>query len=1313
MSAIITAPTFRSHFIRFGFLSIALPLAFVVPMSCGPGDGNPPGDQFTITVTVSPDGAGSVALDPAQELYNAGQQVTLTATPAAGKQFDHWQGDATGNTNPVQVTVVDRNLQIEAVFVNPLESQYTITVTISPDGAGSVALDPAQELYSAGQQVTLTATPAAGKQFDHWEGDATGNTNPVQVTVVDRNLQITAVFVTSGGGGTIITENLRVLPDTVVVTTDDQGHTTLTGDGIPASLPPGVLIVSTRGDGQLLRVKGMPTTEGGQVTLDTEQAALTDVIRTGKIEFTVPFDPAKVVVETPAGLGPVDMKRVRFYRTGDRKAAFTTTDHSIELEDWGKVSLDQLTVEVDPTFDISADIEDWTLKSLRVAAGTSFHLSIDASVEAYKISQLINKEETIGKAKWPDPPGLIFIGGFPVIYQVYLEVKVGAEVEFGSLGVITAGFDFDTSATLGAQYNTTDGWGLINDVSTTLTPHTPSWGITPITARVYVQPEFGVKFFGVVGPAISWKEYLELVGGYKYDELGAEIARGSECDFNLRFKIVDGLPSYTYTHNLFKARQVLLARMAFRAEPEELGTVNASPDDLIGGFYLFTSPVSVSATPNAGYEVAGWVIEHLLDDGVESRKTPFISNEPIDASKLFTAGIVPEGYGDTWTGAGGGSGEPIYALTTEVFPPEAGTIGTFPGPDQGLYKSGINVLVSAIPNSAFTFHHWEVNLTGTNPVGTVTMNGNKTVRAVFASKPPGRRLCVPTSYPTIQAALNAATYNDTVCVEAGTFGGAGFHDLTFPRDHITIEGAGKGNTTIDLGSLGRFAEFDNLKGIRITDIAISNGSADYGGALKVDMKSEVSLSNVRIHNCTTTSNGGAVYLSNNDSKLTIDQCDFDHNQAYHGGGVYSNLAPDDETFIPQITNSTFSANTSQYDGGGINAAWNCNLAGCTLSANTAGSEGGGGYFGRSATVTNCNFLDNTANNGGGLYVGEGCRISDTLIQGNTARNSAGGIHLYKTTIESCEVSYNNANNEINSSGGEGGGIYAYICNIFGCNVHHNTAAREGGGIHASVTEIGDCTVEWNEAGWYGGGIYAGWGNVSGCSVNSNIAGVDGDISHSKGGGIYAEWEATVANSTVDDNEAVDGEGGGIWADATPSNNVEFLLITGISANFNRARIGAGIFGEEKVHLFNSEILNCHATYRAGGVWVDGDSLVSACVINQNEALNQAGAAVNESGIHSCSIQSNTATEEFGGGLSLFKSWASNCIIAGNTAVTQGGGVWTGIEASLSDCVIADNQVTGPGGYGGGIACHGTPDLSGLDVHNNVPDNCSADCVGCP
>jgi hypothetical protein len=75
----------------------------------------------------------------------------------------------------------------------PQETTYTLTVTVS--GQGSV--DPPTGEYDAGETLSLTPTPAAGWRFDHWEGDATGDDNPLSITL-SEDMTITAVFVSFG-----------------------------------------------------------------------------------------------------------------------------------------------------------------------------------------------------------------------------------------------------------------------------------------------------------------------------------------------------------------------------------------------------------------------------------------------------------------------------------------------------------------------------------------------------------------------------------------------------------------------------------------------------------------------------------------------------------------------------------------------------------------------------------------------------------------------------------------------------------------------------------------------------------------------------------------------------------------------------------------------------------------------------------------------------------------------------------------------------------------------------------------------------------
>jgi uncharacterized repeat protein (TIGR02543 family) len=146
-------------------------------------------NEYTLTVTVDPENSGTVSLDPHQDTYHYGDVVTLTAMHALGWSFANWTGDASGTTNPVEVTII-KNTSVIAHFT---QNEYTLTVIISPEDAGSVTIEPAQQTYHYGEQVTLTAMPNPLWSFAGWSGDAAGSDNPLTITILG-NTEIIANF---------------------------------------------------------------------------------------------------------------------------------------------------------------------------------------------------------------------------------------------------------------------------------------------------------------------------------------------------------------------------------------------------------------------------------------------------------------------------------------------------------------------------------------------------------------------------------------------------------------------------------------------------------------------------------------------------------------------------------------------------------------------------------------------------------------------------------------------------------------------------------------------------------------------------------------------------------------------------------------------------------------------------------------------------------------------------------------------------------------------------------------------------------------
>ena len=156
--------------------------------------------QYALTVNTV--GAGTVALDPNGGIYPAGSSVDLTALPAPGWTFDHWEDDLSGNANPASIIMND-NKAVTAVFTELPPGQFVLSVTTS--GAGTVDLNPPGGIYSDGTPVTLTANPAAGWEFYGWSGDLSGATNPAMV-VMDADKDIHAIFTQPGGVATIVHE---------------------------------------------------------------------------------------------------------------------------------------------------------------------------------------------------------------------------------------------------------------------------------------------------------------------------------------------------------------------------------------------------------------------------------------------------------------------------------------------------------------------------------------------------------------------------------------------------------------------------------------------------------------------------------------------------------------------------------------------------------------------------------------------------------------------------------------------------------------------------------------------------------------------------------------------------------------------------------------------------------------------------------------------------------------------------------------------------------------------------------------------------
>jgi hypothetical protein len=155
--------------------------------------------------------------------------------------------------------------------------------------------------------------------------------------------------------------------------------------------------------------------------------------------------------------------------------------------------------------------------------------------------------------------------------------------------------------------------------------------------------------------------------------------------------------------------------------------------------------------------------------------------------------------------------------------------------------------------------------------------------------------------------------------------------------------------------------------------------------------------------------------------------------------------------------------------------------------------------------------------GAGALLDGGGMVSNCIVSGCEAYFYGGGVYCEQGgTVENCTIEGNVA------AGSSGGGIY---CNrggeISASRIWNNQADNDGGGFYFYQSgTVSRCMIQGNIAGVNGGGAYGGGGRL----YNSLIA---GNVASNQGGGVWGQQLSTVANCTVVDNEAVNGEAGGM------------------------------------------------------------------------------------------------------------------------------------------------------------------------------------------
>ena len=300
--------------------------------------------------------------------------------------------------------------------------------------------------------------------------------------------------------------------------------------------------------------------------------------------------------------------------------------------------------------------------------------------------------------------------------------------------------------------------------------------------------------------------------------------------------------------------------------------------------------------------------------------------------------------------------------------------------------------------------------------------------------------------------LSAGTY---VLTQTGTAEDANLDgDLDILTDTVIV-GAGAESVIIDGNANERVFHLPGAIALSITNVSLSNGSADYGGGLYINGGS-VTLSGMQVYSNSATggwfgADGGGLYVNIGSATLIGTQV-YSNAASRSGGGLYVNTGS-----ATLIGTQVYSNAASKYGGGLYVSGGSGILTGTQVYSNAVGvggfESGGGGVYvsGGSAILTETQVYGNLAlgsmtANGGGLFVmWDGA--SATLVRSQVYRNSAiagGGLYvaegsatLTETHILSNTASTSNGGGlRVNSGSSHSGSIIA----ANGCIVYNSDAA---------------------------------------------------------------------------------------------------------------------------------------------------------------------------------------------------------------------------------------------------------------------------------
>lgn len=188
-----------------------------------------------ITISVNDNTYGTASPDKTEAA--ADETVKISAEPADGYQFDNWvvvSGDVTladAESASTTFTMPASEVEIKAVFSEIPAGSYAVVIKTAEGGSAKAS----EKTAIAGTEITLTATPDKGYEFDNWvvspetvviENDTfTIPEASVTVTPVFKKINYSIEVDVTAGGTASADKTTAQMGDTVTVTVvPDDGY---------------------------------------------------------------------------------------------------------------------------------------------------------------------------------------------------------------------------------------------------------------------------------------------------------------------------------------------------------------------------------------------------------------------------------------------------------------------------------------------------------------------------------------------------------------------------------------------------------------------------------------------------------------------------------------------------------------------------------------------------------------------------------------------------------------------------------------------------------------------------------------------------------------------------------------------------------------------------------------------------------------------------------------------------------------------------------------------------------------------------------